>query len=194
MAARKNGRHGKTGRFTPAAKAVTEPEPEKEAEGSVDDDDDLGKVPLRRFNVDALMREAELVGHQNPTALLSLLEAKRPDLDEVRRQIDALRDKNGREYYVAGPGSVIIHGKAIGPGEIVRMTKAEAASMGAAVSETKPPPPSGPIGEREAGRYRVEGPGSVRLSGTTHGPGAEIVLTEADARDLSVALTFLGAD
>jgi hypothetical protein len=87
-------------------------------------------------------------------------------------------------YHVVGPGSVLIGGKPLPPGELLELTKEEAEKLGAAVALGEPPPKPVPAEKREAGRYRVRGPGSVLKDRIHHQPGTELDLSEDDARSL----------
>lgn len=105
------------------------------------------------------------------------------DLPEIEKHLSEGREKNLRDFWWVGPGSLRQDGQLVQPGERVRMTEPEAEGYGAAVTDRRPPPPSNPA-KRKAGYYRIEGEGGVRKDGEIHAPGTVIHLSEREARGL----------
>ena len=104
---------------------------------------------------------------------------------EAKAKADA---KRRSAFHVVGPGSVMFKGEAHGAGDLLELTPEEAEDLGEAVAPGKPKPTPRAIEKREAGRYRVAGPGLVQWSGKPREKGFLLDLSEDEARSLGEAV------
>ena len=91
-------------------------------------------------------------------------------------------------FHVAGPGSIVLNGETYKAGELVNVTKEEATELGALVVRGTPKPPPPDASKRTAGRYRFIGDGTCIYKGQAKKSGAQLELTESEARSLGDAI------
>ncbi len=91
------------------------------------------------------------------------------------------------EYHVVGPGSALVDGSMVPPGETVLLSQEAAKALGKSVRGG--PPRREAIGERGAGKYRVVGPGSVCVGGKFRAPGEAVQLSAEDARSFGAVVS-----
>lgn len=109
----------------------------------------------------------------------------------ARESVDkavAAQQSDRAEYHVAGPGSIQFDGRLRKAGEIVLLTEDQAEDLGECVVLGRPRAARADIAKREAGIYRVAGPGQVRHGGKNHSKDDLIELSKEDARSLAEAV------
>ena len=85
-------------------------------------------------------------------------------------------------YHVAGPGSVTRGKTQVKPGESLELTADEAKELGDLVAKGAAPAPKPDASKRQAGKYRIIGPGTVWAGGSERQVGEVIDLSAQDAR------------
>jgi hypothetical protein len=113
-------------------------------------------------------------------------------------QQTAEQKQERRDYHVPGPGSINVtrlnaQGKRetrmFRPGQVLRLTDAEAAELGDRVAPGKAPPAKPGYSGRQDGKYKVVGPGSIAVTVRKTIRGMELPKTHLAQAGEIVSLT-----